>query len=64
MSTCPHYLEMPTGDPDALPQLFECEKELNHPGRHKDWSNGQGVGPRPMGGKARKPVQVWVEWER
>lgn len=64
MADCPHYLEMATGIPDTDPQIFECDLLLGHPGKHKDWAGGQGIGPRPMGGKARKQVQVWVEWER
>lgn len=64
MSACPHYLELPTGVPDDPPQLFECELPLNHPRKHRDNTGGRGIGPRPMGGKARKLVQVRIEWDR
>ena len=65
MSACPHYLEMPTGVPDADPQTFECDAPLDHIGKHRCMVSGvQAVGPRPKGGKPRKYVQVWIEWDR
>lgn len=64
MSGCSHYLELPTGVPDSSPQIFDCEIPLDHKGKHKSWAYGVAVGLRPRGGKARKSVQVWIEWDR
>jgi len=64
MAECPHYLELPTGVPDDPPQVFLCDLPLDHKKKHRRWISGQGIGPRPMGGKARKRVEGLIEWDR
>ena len=58
-SRCAHWLWL-----DLAGHTFDCDLTLNHHGKHVAYMSGQGVGDRPLGGKARKDVVVRIAWDR
>ena len=56
-SRCTHWLDLSW-------LTFDCDLALGHNGKHAHHTGGEGVGDRPRGGKARKDVEVRIEWDR